>query len=256
MLWYRFWLETRWRFASGLALLLFSAIGVVLAHREMTGLLPVLPQNVDPDSDLARRILETATLAREYRGYVWTQWFRQNMANLWVLWAVILGAVGLLSQRSGGAAVFTLALPVSRRQLLGVRAATGLAQLLALAVIPSVAISLISPAVGQSYSAIAAVVHSVCFFLAGSVFFSLAFLLSTIWTDVWRPVLITLCVALVLGWCEQVSDAVARYGIFRVMSGEEYFRNGAVPWVGLAITAGLSAAMVYGAFVNIERKDF
>ena len=99
-------------------------------------------------------------------------------------------------------------------------------------------------------------VHSACFFVGGTVFFSLAFLLSTVWADIWRPLLIALAAAIVLALCEQVSRDFARYGIFRVMSGEEYFRNGAVPWLGLAITAALSAAMVYGAFVNIERRDF
>ena len=52
---------------------------------------------------------------------------------MWTLFAVLLGTGGLLSQASGGGALFTLSLPVSRNRLLGVRAATGLAELLVLA---------------------------------------------------------------------------------------------------------------------------
>ena len=42
---------------------------------------------------------------------------------------MLLGTGGLLSQAIGGGALFTLSLPVSRERLLGVRAATGLAEL-------------------------------------------------------------------------------------------------------------------------------
>ena len=143
-------------------------------------------------------------LARNYRGYVWSQWFRQNLPQMWTLFAVLLGTGGLLSQASGGGALFTLSLPVSRSRLLGVRAATGLAELLVLALVPSLLLPLLSPAVGQTYSVGDALVHGVCLFIAGAVFFSLAFLLSTVFSDVWRPLLIVLCVATVLAFGELV----------------------------------------------------
>ena len=255
MLWYRTWLETRWRFLAGLALLILSAAGMVLAYRQVAALMPMVP-NVETDSELGRRIHEAAALAREYRGYVWSQWFRANLSSTWTLFAVLLGTGGLLSQTASGSALFTLALPVTRRRLMGIRAATGLGELLVLTLVPSLVITLLSPAVGERYSVIAVLVHSACFFIAGTVFFSLAFLLSTVWADVWRPLLIALAVATVVGLCEQASPDFARYGIYRVMSGEEYFRHGAVPWLGLSITASLSALMLYGAIVNIERRDF
>jgi ABC-2 type transport system permease protein len=255
MLWYRTWLETRWRFLAGLALLILSAAGVVFAYRQVAALMPLVP-NVESNSELGRRIHEAAALAREYRGYVWVQWFRQSLANTWTVFAVLLGTGGLLAQTANGSALFTLALPVTRRRLMGIRAATGLAELLALTLVPSLVITLLSPAIGERYSLVATLVHSACFFIGGTVFFSLAFLLSTVWADIWRPLLVALCAAVVLSLCEQVSTGFARYGIFHVMSGEEYFRNGAVPWIGLAITATVSAVMVYGAFVNIERRDF
>jgi hypothetical protein len=255
MLWYRSWLETRWRFVGGLVLLILSAAGVVFAYRQVAALMPMVPA-VDTSSELGRRIREAAEIAREYRGYVWSQWFRQNLANTWTIFAVLLGTGGLLSQTSGGGALFTLSLPVARTRMVAVRAATALLELLVLVVIPSLAVPLLSPAVGEHYSVTAALIHSACFFVAGTVFFSLAFLLSTVWTDIWRPLLIALSVAIVLGICEQVSPGFARYGIFRVMSGEEYFRTGGLPWLGLAVSTVLSAAMLFGAVVNIGKRDF
>jgi len=91
---------------------------------------PQLPQ---ADGDLGRRIAEGAALVRDYRTYIWSQWFRQSFRELWAVFAVVLGTGGLLAQASRGGALFTLSLPVSRGRLLGVRAATGLAELLVLA---------------------------------------------------------------------------------------------------------------------------
>ena len=255
MLWYRSWLETRWRFLGGLVLLILSAAGIVFAHRQFAALVPTLPVG-DPNTELGRRIQEAADVMRSYRGYIWSQWFRQNLSNTWTVFAVLLGTGGLLAQTSGGGALFTLSLPATRRQLAGIRAATGLVELFALALIPSLVVSLLSPAVGQYYGVVDVLIHSACFFVAGTVFFSLAFLLSTLWADLWRPLMIALSVAIVLGLCEQFSRAFERYGIFNVMNGAEYFHSGAVPWVGLLLSAALSTAMLAGALANLDRRDF
>jgi hypothetical protein len=255
MLWYKSWLETRWRFMIGLGLLMCSAAGVVLTYPKVLQLMPLVP-NVDIGGELGRRIREAAELAREYRGYVWSQGFGLNLPQMITLFAVLLGTGGLASQGAGGAALFTLSMPASRTRLLGVRAAVGLAELLVLAVIPSLLIPLLSPAIGQTYGIGATLVHSACLFVAGAAFFSLALLLSTIFTDVWRPLLIALSVAIGLALGGEVLRDLSKYTIFGVMSGETYFRTRALPWGGLLAGAALSLALLYGAAVNFARRDF
>jgi hypothetical protein len=255
MLWYKSWLETRWRFAIGLVLLLFSACSTVLIYPEVMRLMAIVP-NIDTGGEIGRRVRESAELAREYRGYVWSQWFRQNFLQMWLLFAVLLGTGGLLSQLSGGGALFTLSLPVSRARLLGVRAATGLAELAVLAFVPSLFLAAFSPVIGQTYGLADALVHSTCVFVAGTVFFSLAFLLSTVFADIWRPLLIAAGIAVVVATFEQFSPDFSRFGLFRVMSGEAYFRGGGMPWLGLVISAAGSLLMLYAASRNIARQDF
>src|SRR5206468_5507989 len=99
---------------------------------------------------------------------------------------------------SGGAALFTMSLPASRRRLVGVRAAAGLAEFFVLAFVPCLLIPLLSPTVGESYAVGSAIVHGVCAFIAGAVFFGVALLLSTVYGDLWRPLLITCAVAAAL----------------------------------------------------------
>lgn len=255
MLWYKSWLETRWRFLIGLVLLMLSAAGVVLAYPEVVKLLPLAPK-VDVSGEIGRQVKESAELMRDYRGYVWSQAFRQNLRQMLTLFAVLLGTGGLISQASGGGALFTLSLPVTRTRLVGIRAATGLAELLVLALVPSLLLPMVSPLVGQTYGVGDALVHSACLFIAGTVFFSLTFLLSSVFSDVWRPALIVLCTATVLAIVEQVFRDMSRYSLLRVMSAEAYFRGGGVPWLGLLSSAAVSVAMLYGATRNIARQDF
>jgi hypothetical protein len=255
MLWQKSWLETRWRFLIGLALLMLSAGSTVLTYPQVMKLLPLV-KDVDVSGEIGRRVMEQAELMRTYRGYVWSQWFRQNGPQLWILFAALLGTGGLLSQTSGGGTLFTLSLPVTRNRLLGVRAATGLVELVALAMIPSLWISLLSPAVGQSYGLVDALVHGVCLFITGSMFFSLTFLFSTLFSDVWRPPLIALCVAFVLGLADRFVPDFSRFGCLRIMSAEVFFRHGELPWLGLIITGAVSAVLLYAAIRNVARRDF
>lgn len=255
MLWYKSFLETRWRFLIGLAILMLSVTGTVLAYPRVTQLLPLVP-SMDTSGEIGRRIKDIADLSRTYRGYIWAQALRQNVPQMLSFFAVLLGTGGLLSQASGSGALFTLSLPVSRNRLLAVRTATGLAELAALAFVPVLMLPLISPAVGGHFGIVDALVHGACFFVAGSVLLSLASLLSTVFHDTWRPVLIACACAAVLGIAEAFFGELSRYSLFGVMSGERYFRGGGLPWLELLASAAVSAAMLFAASRNLARQDF
>jgi hypothetical protein len=255
MLWYKSWLETRWRFLIGLAILVLSVVGTVLAYPRVEKLLPLVPA-IDTGSEVGRRLKEIADLSRSYGGYIWAQWLRQNMTQMLSLFAALLGTGGLLSQTSGGGALFTLSLPVSRDRLVGVRAVTGLLEILALAFIPMLVLPLLSPAVGGTYGIGEVLVHGTCAFVAATVLFSAASLLSTVFTDVWRPALIVCGVAAVLGIAEPFFGELSRYSLFGIMDGEMYFRGGGLPWLGLLASAAVSAAMLLAASRNLARQDF
>jgi hypothetical protein len=253
MLWYKVWIETRWRFWIGLVVLACSMVATVLTYPRVLELLQRMPE-LDLGGALGRRAQEGIALAREYRGYVWSHAFAQEMSHLGTLFAVLLGAGGLISPRGG--ALFTLSLPISRSRLLAVRAGTGLAQWLALALVPMVLLPVFSPAVHESYGIGAALVHGLCLFTAGAAFFSLTVLLSTVFADVWRPLLFALVIAVALSIPEQFAPEVSRHSIFGVMSGEMYFRTGRMPWLGLLASAAGAAALLYAAARNFARRDF
>lgn len=252
MLWYKSWLETRWRFLIGLGLLLCSAMSASLTYPYFTKLMATMPMPHFPGR-LGERIREGIALAQTYRGFVWSQWWRQNLAQTGTLFAILLGIASLFSTSRG--ALFTLSLPASRKRLMGTRAMTGLGELFAIAMIPSLVIPLLAPSIGERYNAGDTLVHALCFFIVASMFFCLALLLSTVFSDPWRPLLIALGIAIVIGIADQIFQ-VPFIGIFRVMSGESWFRDGRLPWVGLIGSVAVSASIYYGALRNLTRRDF
>ena len=258
MLWQKAWLETRGRFLGGLVLAGIVGFGIIYDFRATERLLPLVrsldPSSIDTSGPIGAVIKESLQAQQTFRGFVWFQWYRQNLTYLIVIFAALLGAGGLLA-KSGGATLFTLSLPVSRHRLIGARAAVGLAELFALAVVPSLVLPLLAPSIGQSYSLADVSVHGACMFIVGSVFFSLAALLSNDFDDVWRPVVITCVVAACLGTLEYV-PAIGPYGMFKVMNGETYYRHAGLPWIGLLLNASLAAALLRTAAVNLARRDF
>ncbi|MFM8534612.1 MAG: hypothetical protein ACKOEC_13695 [Acidimicrobiia bacterium] len=89
--------------------------------------------------------------------------------------------------------------------------------------------------------------------VVGALFFGLATYLSTIFTDIWRPLVITL--ALACG-AALASYVIPQVDVFSVMNGAQYHRTGALPWTGLLASAVVATALLYSAAETLERRDF
>jgi hypothetical protein len=130
----------------------------------------------------------------------------------------------------------------------------GLAELFTFALVPALVFPMLSPSIGEQYALADALVHGLCVFVGASTLFALALLLSTVFDDLWRPLLITCLVGMLLALGEMATPEL--HGLFTVMSGEAYFESGSLPWAGLLIVAVVTAALLYGAAANLERRDF
>lgn len=252
---YKTWLDTRWRFIVGLIVLICSAAASVLIYPQVVRLLP-LAAGIDMPGTVGDEIRKAVELSGSFRGYQWLKWYSGNLAQFGTLFAVLLGAGGVFAQTTGGGAYYTLALPVSRRKMLVTRAAAGLVELLALMLASSLLIPLLAPTIGESASLTDTLVHAVSAFIGASVFFSLTLLLATVFADVWRPLLIAIAVAGLIGLGELFFHDDLAFGIFRTLSAETYYQTGAIPWLGLLVCAAGLAVLIYLAALNLERRDF
>ena len=257
MLWQKAWRETRGRFITAIVILTVMTGSNVFEYLATQRLLPSL--NVTPEAPIieatgvAAAIREAIEVQKDFRGFIWYRAFRDNLTNMGVLFAVLLGCGGLLHESSKGSALFTLSLPVTRKRLLGARTGTGLAQLFAIAMVPPLAIPILAPAIGQRFGVVDALAHGLCIFFVGAVFFSLASFLSTLFADIWRPLLISIGIACAVAFA---SFVIPQLSIFSVMNGESYFKTGSLPWAGFLTSAVIATALLYSAAETLERRDF
>jgi len=132
MLWYKAWRESRSRFLIAFAAVALFSVGVVLFAR--TGF----------------PLAENPRVA--YSAFIWSEFYSNGRQVAFCVVALLLGLGGLQRERGRGTAPFTLALPVTRGQLVGTRVAVGVLQLIAIALIPAVIVPALSPVIArQSY---------------------------------------------------------------------------------------------------------
>ncbi len=253
MLWYKAWLETRWRFVCALVLSAGLCVIVICAQPWVESL-QLEARGMGGQFD--ELIREAMALVSTYPGYVWSQWFAKNLLNIWTFFAVILGAGGVVAESARGSALWTLSLPLSRRRLLGVRAAVGALELLALALVPSLLVPALSPLIGKSYPLTTAVAYALIMYGGGLVLYTFTLLLSNIFGDQLKPIIIGLAVVFALGLLSLFSKTLADYGLYAVMSGQRLYFEGTPPWAGLAASLAAAAALYLLALRVLERRDF
>lgn len=244
MLIYKAWLETRWRFLSGLALLsglvcytVIRAPSVIMAREQFRG----------------EHIL--------YAQYIWILLFKGYFQSLWILVAVMLGLGGLWREKSSGAAGFTLSLPVSRRRLVLVRAMVGAAEAMILAVVPSLLIWVLSPLAGFSYPLGEALGHSILMAGAGLIFYSWGLILSHLMQGEFSTPTLALSVCLVLFIAFKLLR-LEIYNPFDLMSGRyfldpnTFLLHGSLPWLPLSVFLMITLVMVIVSVRIAEMRDF
>lgn len=235
-------------------LLALLTTGTVLGYPRLASTLAGLVADPQPHGAVARAIRDSLKLSRTFAGYVWLNAVSQNLVQTGSLFAILLGSGGLRADARG--TLFTLSLPFSRRALMTTRAATGLAEVFGLAVLPMGLIVLLAPAIGEHYRVVDAVVYGACLFAGTAVFFSLTFWMATLFSGVWRPGLIACGIAIGVALCESALPATLTLGPFHVARAESYFHGAQVPWLGLVLAATLSLIFVWRAVVTVERTDF
>ncbi|HVF49010.1 MAG TPA: hypothetical protein VNA19_02915 [Pyrinomonadaceae bacterium] len=253
MLWHKAWWETRWRFLTGLLVMCLLSASVVLTQPLVSKMQLDLPDLGERMNTMVREMMSVIVT---YQGYIWSQWFAKNLINTWALFAVLLGVGSVLTETARGSALFTLSLPVTRARLLGVRALVGVLELSVLAFVPSLLVTLLSPLIGQTYPLTDALLYSFLTLAGGLVFYSFAALLSCIFADQLKPIVIGVLVTFILNILPLFHSIFERYNVYRVMSGESYFKGNGLPWVGLLVSLALSVVMYASAWRIIERKDF
>lgn len=256
MLLYKAWLETRLRFV--VAVMAISVLTTFYVLWRPSGV-ERMHQLIRSHPELHRPWWFDRQL-NEYRFYIWRILFNDELRDLWLVCAIVLGVGGLTQENAKGTAAFTLCLPVRRRRLAQVHLAVAVAELGILAMIPTAILPVLSPLVNSSYSSLEAVGRGLLLATGGLVVLGLVCVLSAMIESSYVPVVA--CIGVLLAWgsvLEPYRDGLAEplgfrlVDLFRLISGPTDFYWRAFPWAGILLS--LTAALLL-ALLAIRLTDF
>lgn len=166
MLWYKAWRESRMRFFLSASVIAGMCLVYIFFQAS-------LHPGVEHDHPAVRN----------YTQYIHWTIFGGVVRGLLQLSCLLLGLGGLQRDRRQNTLGFTLALPVSRFSLAASRAVLGVAEVVALAAIPSVIVPAASQLIGQQLS-LEYTARYIPLWIAGGVFtFAVSFLASVLFSS-------------------------------------------------------------------------
>lgn len=249
-LWRKAWCESRSRFLMGIGIMCVASAAFLIRARTQfpPQHLPQLP----------------------FSAFVWSEMIGNEGTVAFGLMALVLGLGGLQREREAKTAAFTLVLPVTRFQIVSTRAMIGLAQVALLALIPAVAIPLLSPIIAhQSYPAVQAFQFAGLYVGWGVVFLALGFIRSILFTGTYTAIAACVVTPFALFVMNRIAFdgdntafPILNFAVF--MSGLPYvdpIHQGSmlltrIPWIPLMALGGLALLLLVGANAAVERMDF
>jgi len=186
-----------------------------------------------------------------------------SLLGMWPIYAVTQGATLCAAScpwvvgGAGAAGLFTYSLPISRRRVLLTHAALVSAEMALMALAPSLMLPIVFHLIGADLPFGNTVIHALLLSLGGMVFPAFSLLLTAVFNNQWKVLVIGIAIALGLyfPFIFRSPEEFPWWNVYHVMSGETYFRYGGIPWLGLFTSLTISALMTFAAARIYERRD-
>lgn len=235
MLWFKAWLETRWRFCflAGSILFVWAApLWAPLFH-------------IRAPAGVAESKL----------------WMAIHLGSvlLYIFTAIYLAGSGINTQTTYSATsgfhpsmLFTLSLPVTRRRLLLVRAGLGALQTSALVVIMA-AYTVFQKPGGTTPSQF--LVYLARAIVCTMAIYALSTLLACVLDEMWQFYAAFLCCIALFPLQSRIS-VISWLSPFRGMSLISYPLNGPMPWAPVIASLVLTAVLMYASMLIVQHKEY
>jgi ABC-2 type transport system permease protein len=234
MLWYKAWLESRARFLTSLVILTVISAFFVFHNQG------------DPEWN------------KEFNRLLFGH--QQVLATLWIFLVILLGMGGLVREKAIGTSAFTLALPVSKTRILGVRAGLGVVQAIVLAVLPWATVFVICSIAKMPILISQVGLYVLLLTGGGLVYFALAIFVSSLIAGEYTAPAVAFGVALLatVAWdvfLEPFSDREMLTGALSV-DRRTYLLSAHLPWLGILASLSVAAVMLLASVIIVQRREF
>ncbi|HTH54027.1 MAG TPA: hypothetical protein VL495_08760 [Edaphobacter sp.] len=235
MLWYKGWLETRFKL---LFLIGFTIFLLCFQYSVRNAATPAGGRN----PALGFILISTPSLV--------------------LMVCAILGGAGIATQPSfqaskglHGSILFTLSLPASRLQLLMVRAGIGWLEFVGIVGALCCGSWFVSPAFRAMTTPMETLEYAVTLIACGSAFFGLSVLLATFLDDQWRA-WGTMMASVALWWLSAHTPLPASTNIFHAMREGSPVLAHTMPWTAMAFSLVLAAMLFFAALKIVRIREY
>lgn len=200
-----------------------------------------------------------------YVGYIYRLVYGGPARGLFTILVMVLALGGLQRERLHRTVGFTLALPVSRAQLVSAQALLGLGQVALLSALPLLLLAVCSPLAHVSYPLGQMVRFGSLWFTGGAVFFAVAFLAATLFRSEYAALVVSF-VFMIFYPIAVMFPPLNRYplNVHHIMSGlaMPYFDArhallvGAPPWSLMASMIAIAGVLIVLAVRITRSRDY
>jgi ABC-2 type transport system permease protein len=204
--------------------------------------------------------------AATYNEHIYHFIYSGTTKGLFAILVLFNGLGGLLRERHRGTAVFTLALPVSRTQVILSQIVVGWAEIVTMATLPLLLIPTLSAVVHQSYPVAVSLHFALLWTAAGLMIFGLAFLSSVLFAGDYTGLTIAFLAMFGVPLAARL-PALERYQLNFLMTMGEFgtmhwnvehtmLLPSPMPWLRLAVFCCIALALLGMAVTVSTRQDF
>jgi ABC-2 type transport system permease protein len=245
MLYYKIWLEDRFRFV--IAIVVMTAYCALIMPA-----LSLLPALRSPYNTLS------------YVALINNNVYYNAPILIFIIYGVVLGVRGLSRERSRGTAWLTLTLPVSRARLISVSAVVGMLEMCVLAIIPAISVIVLSLALHHHYAVSQTMKFYALWLPCGSACFAVALAISNLVREDHTAYataigLLVLYLVFALG----PLHTPPALNLLHIMSGDhmpysgrDLAVTGHLPWGLLSVLLSSAAGLIAITCRLVQRQDF
>ena len=248
MLWYKAWLETRARFLTCFATVVIFC--TVFVHHALH---VVCAESLSCSAGL----WDPARQAEVYRLLFINQQF---LVFMWILSVVLLGMGGIVREGAIGTAAPTLALPVSRARLQGVRVGMGVLQAIALAVVPWLSVASVSILAGRPILMRQVASYILLLVAGGMVYFAMSILISSLIPGEYTAPAVAFGIVILAAIL--FDEYLRGLNVWRLVTGDfsvdhtTYLLSRHLPWLGILASLTCALLMFFASILAVQRREF
>ena len=251
MLLFKAWRESRARFLLSSATIGTLCTGVVLFNVDL----------LNNQEQVLRGFRATT-----YSELVYDFVYSGTAKGLFVMLMLFVGLGGLLREQRRGTAPSTLALPVTRTEIIVTQITVGALEIAAIAALPLVLIPTLSAVVGRSYPVGESLHFAVLWLGGGLMVFGLAFLCSVLFAGEYTALIVAFLGLFAVPLLAQVRVlqpyrvnflmTMGEFGTMHWNPDHTLFLPSPMPWIRLSVFCGISLGLLWAALTVTKRQDF